>query len=115
MKRILYVVIFIFSLFIINNLLRSIYNLWQKNDLISDAASQLEKEKKEHEKLNNELEKVKNINFVEEEARNKLFLVKPGEHTVIIGNEKLDDKKKSDASEKILRPWEEWSKFLFGN
>ncbi len=115
MKRILYVVIFIFSLFIINNLLRSIYNLWQKNDLISDAALQLEKEKNEHEKLRNELEKVKNINFVEEEARNKLFLVKPGEQTVIIGTEKLDDKKKSDASEKILRPWEEWSKFLFGN
>ncbi|MBI5045307.1 MAG: septum formation initiator family protein [Candidatus Levybacteria bacterium] len=115
MKRILYVIIFIFSLFIINNLLRSIYNLWQKNDLISDAVSQLNKEKREYEKLSDQLDRVKKIDFVEEEARNKLFLVKPGERMVILGDVKKEGNRTgSESKQYSFHPWGEWIQFLFG-
>ncbi len=42
MKKIVFFVITISSLFIINNLVHSIYNLWQKQDLMVKAKTELE-------------------------------------------------------------------------
>src|SRR3990167_7781641 len=77
MKKILFIVAIVASIFIINSLVRSIYDLWKKQDLITQAQKELEREKHQ------------NNQFVEEEARNKLLLVKPGEESVIIPQDLL--------------------------
>ena len=85
MKKLLYLLIAIASLLIVNNLIRSTYNLWQKHDLITQAQKQLLSQKNENSRLKDQLNKVKRTDFIEEEARNKLFMVKPGEKVVLLG------------------------------
>lgn len=84
MKRIAYFVVIILSLIAINNLLRSSISLWQKNDVLTRAQRELDKEKKEHAVLERQLTVVKNPNFMEQEARNKLLLGKTGEQLVLM-------------------------------
>jgi cell division protein FtsB len=85
MKKLLYLLIIIISVLIVNNLIRSTYNLWQKHDLITQAEKQLSKQKIENDRLKDQLARVKRADFIEEEARNKLFMVKPGEKVVLMG------------------------------
>lgn len=55
-----------------------------KKAKIEAEKAQTEALKKENERLKKTLEKVKSFRFMEEEARNKLNLSRPGE-TVVIG------------------------------
>lgn len=115
MKKILYLIVFIISLIIINNLLRSIYNLWQKQDLMTDAKRQLQQEKTENEKLQDQLARVKRSDFVEEEARNKLFMVKPGEKIVLIDQETKAEEGGQTQKQKAttLPNWRQWWNLFF--
>lgn len=83
LKKIVFFVFIVFSLFIINDLSHSIYNLWQKNDLIDRARRTLSTEKKKNDEIKNRLKDVAQPQFIEKEARDKLFLVKPGEGVVV--------------------------------
>ena len=60
MKKVVFILILIISLLIINNLVRSIYSLWNKQALLVNAKSQLEDEKKKHAQLQQQLAQVKN-------------------------------------------------------
>jgi cell division protein FtsB len=114
MKKVLYLLILIISLFIINNLIRSIFSLWQKHDLIGEATLQLQQEKNENQKLADQLDRVKRVDFVEEEARNKLFMVKPGEKVVIMGDPSEDAEQKKSSSKVIAVPiWRQWWNLFF--
>lgn len=116
MKKILYLLILIISVFISNNLIRSTYNLWQKNHLVSDAQRELEKEKNEHEKLKDQLARVKRPDFVEEEARDKLFMVKKGEKMVLVGGggeSVLGERKRTQ--EISLPTWKQWWNIFFAD
>src|SRR5688572_26301219 len=93
MKRLLFLVAIIVSLVIINHLARSIYDLWNKQGLVVKAQRDLEREKKENRELKERLSYVQSTRFIEEEARNKLFLVKPGEEGVIIPQDLISTKK----------------------
>src|SRR3989344_5436267 len=84
MKRLIFLATVIVCLIIINGLLHSIYDLWNKQDLIKDAKTKLAEERAENTKLKAKLKEVNSPEFIEEEARNKLFLVKPGESPVIL-------------------------------
>ena len=83
-KKVAFFIIIIFSVIIINNLARSIYSLWQKNHLVTDARTEVEKEKRENDELKRKLAQVQTPEFVEEEARNKLFMAKPGEGVIVL-------------------------------
>lgn len=112
MKKISFVVIIIISVFIINSLTRSIYDLWKKQDLIVRARQELSKEKEENQRLKSQLSLVGNDQFIEEEARNKLFLVKPGEQEVIIPKE-LQDADKSAQNKDNAPNWKKWWNLFF--
>src|SRR3989344_7628924 len=84
LKKIVFFIFIILSLFIINDFIHSIYNLWQKNDLVERAKQTLDTEKKKNIELKSRLKTVTAPQFVEEEARNKLFLVKHGEGIVVV-------------------------------
>lgn len=83
LKKIVFFVFIVFSLFIINDLTHSIINLWQKHDLLERARRTLSIEKKKNGQLKERLKETAQPQFIEKEARNKLFLVKPGEGIVV--------------------------------
>ncbi|MCL4419044.1 septum formation initiator family protein [Patescibacteria group bacterium] len=111
MKKISFIIIIIISIFIINSLARSIYDLWKKQDLIVRAKQDLDKEKEENQKLKSQLSLVGNEQFIEEEARNKLFLVKPGEQEVIVPQDLLN--KNSQKKPDNAPNWKKWWNLFF--
>ncbi|HSX40447.1 MAG TPA: septum formation initiator family protein [Candidatus Saccharimonadales bacterium] len=111
MKKAAFVIAVIISLVIINNLVRSIYDVWKKQDLVVSAQNQLEKEKAENQMLKQQLSTVQSATFVEQQARDKLFMAKPGESQLIIpqGFFKTQEQKKQDS-----RPnWKKWLSLFF--
>lgn len=114
MKKILFISTIIASIFIINNLVRSIYTLWNKQDLLVKAEKNLEVKKKENEELKKQLVVVKSPDFVEKEARNKLFMVKPGESQIVIPEDLLKASESAKQRVQDLRPnWKKWWDLFF--
>ena len=115
-KKIAFFTAIILSLFIINGLVHSIYNLWQKQHLIDEARMELEKEKKENKSLKQKLSVVKKPQFVEQEARNRLFLTKPGEGLVVLPTDNLPASHSSKPNPQDMRPnWQRWWELFFSN
>ena len=83
-KKIAFFIILAVLLISINNLAHSIYSTWQKQDLIVKTQKELGKQTADNRKLKQELARVNKPEFVESEARDKLFLTKPGEGIVVI-------------------------------
>lgn len=110
LKKIVFFAIIIASIFVINNLAHSIYNLWHKNDLIVSAKRDLEKEQKKNIELKKKLSNVSRPQFVEEEARNKLFLAKPGEGIIVLPSEStktsVSATKKQDTRSNLQKWWD---------
>ncbi len=105
MKKIASILVLIVAILIIQSLVRSIVSLWQKRDVVQSAAHQLTIEKKEYGQLQIRLKQVETTQFLEEEARNKLFLAKPGENQAILPS--LDStpsaSQKEDATPNIVK------------
>lgn len=114
LKRILYFVIIIAAFFILHNLAQSLYTVWQKKDLILEAQHTLEREKKENREMKAKLAQAKGQDFVEEEARDKLFMAKPGEKILIIPTSAVEGAKSSKPKPKDMRPnWQKWQEVFF--
>ena len=111
-KKILFLVAIIVCLIIINGLLHSIYNLWQKQDLVVKAKEELNREILANQELRVQLSYVKSDQFIEQEARNKLFMVKEGENSVIVPPDLI--KKKGEKKEIVLVPWQQWINLFVG-
>lgn len=111
MKKILFFAAILICVVTINGLARSIYDLWHKQDVVVSAETDLKREKKENERLKQQLVLVGSPEFIESEARNKLFMVKPGESGVIVPSDLIEKKKENKVAE---RPnWQKWIN-LFG-
>ena len=116
MKRIVFVSIIAASLFIIYNLAHSIYTLWHKQGLLAKAQKELEGQRQENQQLKQQLTDVQNPDFIEKEARNKLFLVKPGESSVVIDENLLKaalDKSKIKQKEQSKPYFQQWWELFF--
>ncbi|OGH14739.1 MAG: hypothetical protein A2687_02705 [Candidatus Levybacteria bacterium RIFCSPHIGHO2_01_FULL_38_26] len=114
MKKILFFATVLISFFVINNLARSIYDIWQKRDLVVEAELELAKQKQENQSLQSELVYVESEEFVEETARNKLLLVKPGEQEVLIHQDLIKEVSSSSANiQKVDPSWKKWWKLFF--
>ena len=114
MKKIVYVGVIIISIFIINNFVRSIVNLWSKQDILVKAQKELIDKKRKNEDLKKKLSIVQSQDFLEQEARNKLLMVKPGEKQVLISQELLNST--GSAKEKLEenKPnWQKWWELFF--
>lgn len=114
MKRTLFVLAMGILLLMVYNLSVSIYTLWQKKDIIIRAQKELEKQKKDNKELNREYERAKKTEFIEEEARNKLFLVKPGESEVILPaiSSQASGLGKANSSQNTPN-WQKWWNLFF--
>lgn len=89
MKKLLFILVLMASLFIIRNLLISIYSLWQKQDLIVRSQDQLKREKDKNAALKEKIKEAQSLDFIEQEARNKLLMVKEGEQEILISKKLL--------------------------
>lgn len=115
MKKVLFILVIVASVFIINNLIRSIYSLWQKQHLLVNAQKELAEEKKRNEALKKQLQVVESKEFVEKEARDKLFLAKPGESQVIIPRNASNSSQIEENKEKVVEEanWKQWWNVFF--
>ncbi|MCL5970176.1 MAG: septum formation initiator family protein [Patescibacteria group bacterium] len=114
MKKVVFFTVLIVSIFIIKNFASSIYGLWQKQDLIVQAKSELENEKKKNQGLKNKMSYADSPGFVEEEARNKLFMSKPGEAQVVLPQgvgEAIDSS--TGQYQKTIPNWKKWIELFF--
>jgi cell division protein FtsB len=112
MKKAVFVLIVLVLLFIINGLAHSIYDLWHKQDLLTSAQRQLSQEKLKNQKLKGELSYVKSPQFIEEQAHNKLFLVKPGEQEILI-SQSLKNKNQPQGKNQNTANWQKWLNLFF--
>lgn len=95
---------------IINDLVRSMYDVWQKKDFITQAQKELSFQKQENQRLKSALSYAQTQEFIEKEARDKLFMTKAGEQKVLIPQES----KNPDEIIKDSDPnWKKWLKLFF--
>jgi cell division protein FtsB len=111
-KKVAYIFTIIICLLIINGLVRSIFDLWNKQDLVVKAKEDLSHEKQKNQELKSQLSYVQSSEFIEEEARDKLFLVKPGESGVIVPEELI--KKKEEKVIEIIPNYKQWINLFIG-
>jgi len=112
MKKAAFILTVIVLALIINSLIHSIYDLWNKQDLLTSAQKELEAQKLKNQKLKGELSYVQTRQFIEEEAHNKLFLVKPGEQQVLISKNLIDQNEAKKAKENLPN-WQKWLNLFF--
>ncbi|MBF8250223.1 MAG: hypothetical protein HW400_824, partial [Candidatus Levybacteria bacterium] len=87
MKKIIFIISVIILVLIVNNLVRSMYDVWQKRDFITQAQKELDFQKQENQRLKSALSYSQTTEFIEKQARDKLFMVKEGEQKVLIPQE----------------------------
>lgn len=111
MKKIIFLTICIVLLIVIVNLSKSIYDLYHKKDLLTSTQKKLVVVEKENQQLKHQLVQVQNPAFVEKEARDKLFLAKPGESSILLPSPTPLPK----GSQDITQPyWQQWWELFWG-
>lgn len=112
-KKIAFFVILFLLLMTINDLIHSLYTIWQKQDLIIQAQKNLVREKQENQRLKKEIAQVNQPQFIEAEARDKLLLAKPGEGVVILPPNTLPQSSPSHPSITTKPNWLQWWDFFY--
>jgi cell division protein FtsB len=113
-KKIAFFIIIVIFLVTINNLIHSIYAIWQKQDLIVQAQKNLTAEKEENKRLKTDIAQVNKPQFIESEARDKLLLAKPGEGIVIMPKNQLTASPSPAQHTVDNRPnWQKWWNLFF--
>lgn len=113
MKRIIFIVIVIVFFVIAHNMIQNIVSLWQKQNIVTQTEDELVRVKAENKQLKSQLEMVNQPGFIESEARDKLFYVKPGEQIVFIPQtEEIEEETSVDV---VSDPaWKQWLDLFFG-
>ncbi|MCX6725786.1 MAG: septum formation initiator family protein [Candidatus Shapirobacteria bacterium] len=105
----LQVLIIIIGLVFIVNLSRNIFRLLQTTNQLKEAEQKVSQLEKETEALAKKKELYQSSSFIEEEARNKLNMVKEGETVVILPpNFGQVIEGKGNQAQKPLPNWRQW-------
>lgn len=110
MKKVIFIVVVIVLLLIINNLVRSMYDVWQKKDYIAQAQKELDFQKQENQRLKSALSYSKTQEFIEKEAREKLFMIKKDEQKVLVPQDQEDSEAKKLDNDPNWKKW--WDLFF---
>ena len=109
MKKVLFLTIVVILLIIINNLVRSIYDIWQKKDLVTEGEKTLSFQKQENQRLKSALSYSKTDEFIERQARDKLFMIKTGEQRILLSKDTEEVQEKKEK----LPNWKQWWNLFF--
>jgi cell division protein FtsB len=112
MKKVVFIIVVAVLILIINNLIHSIYDIWSKQSLLTQAQKELTHQKSENQKLKTELSYVQTNGFVEEQARDKLFLVKPGEQDILIPSQ-ISTQSAQNNQQAQTPNWQQWLNLFF--
>ena len=111
MKKVLFIVVVLILVVIINNLVHSIFDIWQKKDFVTKANQELNLQKQENQRLKSQLSYSQTPEFIERQARDKLFMIKKGEQKVLISKESENI---NEALKKDNTPnWKKWWSLFF--
>jgi cell division protein FtsB len=72
------------GILVIVNLSRRVYSLWRRTDVVRERRVELQKVQEENRRLGEKLTEVQSPGFIEQQARDKLGLIKEGEMVVLI-------------------------------
>ena len=111
MKQIIFLIIVILLLVVIGNLVFSVTSLWSKKDLLTQTRERLVKEQQEHIQLQAQWQQVNSPSFVEQQARDKLFLGKSGESLVLVPTASPSGSMK--VVQGNLPVWQQWLGLFF--
>ena len=102
-------------LFIAFNLVKQISQNLQASNRLPELISEVQKLQVKNQYLKNQLENIKSDQFIEQQARDKLGLAKPGETLVIISEDKIKQILGASAAAQIVRlpNWQGWLKLFF--
>lgn len=109
-KRFLVFLFLALGIFLIFNLSKNIWSLWQREERLREARKRLEILKRKNVELKRKLELVQEPEFVEREAREKLNLAKPEETIVILPPITLSE---STPQAVPLPNWKRWWRLFF--
>lgn len=106
--------IILLGLLIAYNLLSQITNAVRSSDRLSGAADKVYRLEAENRQLKAKLVQIQSVQFIEEQARNKLGLTKQGETIVVIPEEKLRQILGASQSAQVRLPnWSGWWRLFF--
>lgn len=108
-KSLLLIGIVLVLLWVIKNISTSILTLRQNSHIVTDLKQQEEAEKRKKQLLQQQLYFVNTPQFIENEAREKLGMVKPGEHIVLIPPHENQQKITYDTTPN----WKKWWNLFF--
>lgn len=113
MKKITFIIIIVLATLSIIHSLQSIYSLWSKQEVVKQAANELAKQEEKNTQLKQQLKAASAQDFVEEQARDKLFMVKPGENTIVIPAALLATDSAKKPIEVHKSNWQQWWDLFF--
>lgn len=114
MKRILFFTVTAIAILSMVHSVESVYSLWQKRDIILQMQKQVQSDQEENKKLKQQLQETSQSGFVEEEARNKLFMVKPGEKMVLIPSSLIASSSGGmSVPSGSVSSWQQWWNLFF--
>lgn len=109
--RIRYYLILFTCLIIIVNTIRSLGDYYRAENRLKTTRERLDKAKADRQRLLREKRKVESNEFVEEEARNRLGMARPGERVIILPE---DFQTPMPESPKDTTPnWVKWWRLFF--
>jgi cell division protein FtsB len=89
-RQLLSWVIIILGTYLLINTIRNLWRLHQARQLVGREQQKVEQLAEENQQLTDRLEAVSTDQFVEQQARDKLNMAKPGETTVLVPKELLE-------------------------
>lgn len=122
--RVISLIVIVAGFFISFGLAKNLYTAYQNSKTLSDEQGKLTGLMEENSRLKNEVSQASSPNFIDDQARKKLGLVKPGEVEVVIPNQSQVATASAQieghnttrilATESKLAIWKQWWEFLFG-
>ncbi|HWY79208.1 MAG TPA: septum formation initiator family protein [Candidatus Sulfotelmatobacter sp.] len=113
-KKIVFFAILVILILTINDLVHSIYTIWQKQDLILQAQKTIAAAIEENQKLKKQIAQVNQPQFIESEARNKLLFAKPNEGIVILPKNQINiHSTYLSKTVDTLPNWQKWWDLFF--
>lgn len=107
-KKILYAAGICLALLTIASWSRSLFRTYRSNHHLKKLDIEITDAEKNLEELKNQLSRQRTDQFIEEQARNKLNLIKPGEKAVILGQSDTARKPIPKQQADQLENWEKW-------
>lgn len=111
MKQIITIAIIVILIIVAGNIALSVVSLWSKKDVLTQTQQKLVKEQQEQAALQKQWQQVNNPSFVEEQARDRLFLGKPGETLVLMPT--ASPSASPEQNNGVKPVWQQWLSLFF--